>query len=76
MLPIYFFLSEFNLNSFKTDDNLPIQPLKKKSDWKGNRILRSENATYWHFRKGGEFIFLRFYSELDKYIDLYLDKIL
>lgn len=76
MLPIYFFLSEFNLNSFKTGDNLPIQPLKKNSDWKGNRILRSENATYWHFRKGGEFIFLRFYSELDKYIDLYLDKIL
>lgn len=75
MLPIYFFLSELNLNSFKAGDNLPIQPLKK-SDWKGNRILRSENAPYWHFRKGGEFIFLRFYSELDKYIDFYLDKIL
>lgn len=27
--PNLFFLSEFNLNSFKTGDNLPIQPLKK-----------------------------------------------
>lgn len=43
--PNFFFLSELNLNSFKTGGNLQIQPLKKKSDWKGNRTLRSENAT-------------------------------